>query len=899
MMKSPTSLIRIRYAVGAMLALSAIFAVVISSVTLTHERPIAEAQSTPPPPVEVSLSTDNDQRSYNEGTNVSVKVSLPMGKTAPSGGLVIPIKVTEGTANKGTDFTLRPEGATEDVTTATILSGTRTIRYTIVNIDTRGLEPQETFTVSLDTQSSKWPSSSYIASATAGSITFMINDKDNRDPTGTVSIDVNDDKGMAVDDDAEGFVPKVGHVLTANISGVTDLDQPLTADTTDGESERDPPTFKYQWIRTNDGSTSTDDPDVAISGETSSTYPLTNEDVGDTFTVQVWSSDNFGNGDGNANEDPATSPQGVNSNGFTLDTPSPTQAIAYNMAKPFIIVGALEPAADGDNRIEPKVVLTRDTSGMFNASGNLIDDKGKEIKVDLDGDGSGGVTSVSGDDVTYAWYNGTSPIMTCGDGNSSLCDGLTYTLANADVADKITVVATYTTQTTPTPAKKDISSLNIGRVYSPTLATGKPEISGDAQLAATLTASKGTIADADGIDATAVFTYEWFHGDADVKTATPLHTGSTYPVGPNDANKTLKVRATFKDSLGDTEMRTSAPTLTILGSPGMVSKVEPAIRSATVSAGDVVTLSVNMYGLQNAMDNGLGGTFSWMQEGGGSLTGSGRELSYTAPSSPGTYTVKATLSINDCAPKDENMRDTACTAEFVVKVRRPSAAPDPDPAPVNPPGDIPGILADASGNQYEVFTPEGGGTFTGEGYTLSAAAGAVPNGEFIGIRMSDEGAASNAGMTHQRYTLGGNMYAVSAVDAGGTSINSYVLDDPATVCVPLPDELRTDISELALLTINSDGSLTVLSAQVRISDAGTMVCGNLSGLPASVAVGSAGAPAAIPTATPEPTPEPPDTGGTAPSSSTLPLWSLLLGIAVLGLGSALVIGRRREWGAKG
>ena len=126
-----------------------------------------------------------------------------------------------------------------------------------------------------------------------------------------------------------------------------------------------------------------------------------------------------------------------------------------------------------------------------------------------------------------------------------------------------------------------------------------------------------------------------------------------------------------------------------------------------------------------------------------------------------------------------------------------------------------------------------------------------------------------------------------------------MLDDPATVCVPLPDELRTDISELALLTINSDGSLTVLSAQVRISDAGTMVCGNLSGLPASVAVGSAGAPAAIPTATPEPTPEPPDTGGTAPSSSTLPLWSLLLGIAVLGLGSALVIGRRREWAAKG
>ncbi|MYF78393.1 MAG: hypothetical protein F4180_00330 [Chloroflexi bacterium] len=228
-------------------------------------------------------------------------------------------------------------------------------------------------------------------------------------------------------------------------------------------------------------------------------------------------------------------------------------------------------------------------------------------------------------------------------------------------------------------------------------------------------------------------------------------------------------------------------------------------------------------------------------------------------------------------------------------MRRPSAPQQPDPAPVNPPGDIPELLADDGGNQYAVFTPEEGGTFdAGEGYSITAAAGAVPNNEFIGIRMSDDGAASNAGMTHQRYTLGGNMYGVHAVDSSSQAVSSYALDDPATVCVPLPDELRQNISELAVVAINGDGSLTILSAQVRISDAGTMVCGGLSNLPASVAVGSAGAPAAIPTPTPEPTPEAPDTGGTAPASSTMVLWALLLGIATLALGSVLVIGRRRE-----
>ena len=212
---------------------------------------------------------------------------------------------------------------------------------------------------------------------------------------------------------------------------------------------------------------------------------------------------------------------------------------------------------------------------------------------------------------------------------------------------------------------------------------------------------------------------------------------------------------------------------------------------------------------------------------------------------------------------------------------------------MNPPGEIPSILADNDGNQYEVFTPVEGGTFSGEGYSITTAPGAVPNGEFIGIRMSDDGAASNVGMTHQRYTLGGSMYGVHAVDGSGTAVSSYVLDSPATACLPLPNELRTNISDLAIVAINSDDSLTILSAQVRISTAGTMVCGALSNLPASVAVGSAGAPAAIPTAMPEPTPEVPDTGAVAPSADAL-IWTVLIGLFGLAVGITAIRSRRRD-----
>ena len=48
MMKSPTSLIRFRNAVGVMLALSAVFAVVLGTATLLQHNQVVEAQDPPP-----------------------------------------------------------------------------------------------------------------------------------------------------------------------------------------------------------------------------------------------------------------------------------------------------------------------------------------------------------------------------------------------------------------------------------------------------------------------------------------------------------------------------------------------------------------------------------------------------------------------------------------------------------------------------------------------------------------------------------------------------------------------------------------------------------------------------------------------------------------------------------
>jgi hypothetical protein len=336
-----------------------------------------------------------------------------------------------------------------------------------------------------------------------------------------------------------------------------------------------------------------------------------------------------------------------------------------------------------------------------------------------------------------------------------------------------------------------------------------------------------------------------------------------------------------------------------------INKLEPSVKEVNIGGGERIRLGIVPYGRQNIVDNALidGKTgVIWSVEGGnGSFKEAepgldedsqpnDREIIFTSPTEPGTYQIHATLA--SCG------HDVAldCRATFTVHVLRGSVSTEPKPEPVNPTGEIPSILADSDGNQYEVFTPTRGGAFAGESSSLKAGPGAVPNGEIVGLRIVEGDLASNEGKTHHRYTLGGNWHEITAVDASGEPIASYALNEAIEVCVPLPDALRTNISDLAIVAVNPDDSLTTLSGQVRIVASGIEACGKISSLPASLAVGSAGAPAPIPTAAPEPdaADELPDTGGTAPLSTYRWVWALLIGLVSLALGLGVLRAKRRR-----
>ena len=378
------------------------------------------------------------------------------------------------------------------------------------------------------------------------------------------------------------------------------------------------------------------------------------------------------------------------------------------------------------------------------------------------------------------------------------------------------------------------------------------------------------------------------------------YAGDDYVCGVTDSLSTFVSTGSLATA---TPTHTPTPTATPLALPDIF-RIAPRISSITVSAGDKVRLGVDVYGLQNLLDNSLAVkhdiTFQWSATpSGGSfeeadyyvdddIKADDREVIYTAPAAAGEYTIKAFVHRQQCG--DDEGLDDGCEAEIMVSVRALEATPEPTAVPINPAGEIPLVIVDSDGNKYEVFTPVDGGEFIGDNVSVIADPGAVPNLQIIGIRAVEDGPASNVGQTDQRMTLEGNYFDVYAVDASGQLLTRYILDDPLEVCIPVPQQLVSELATVAMSSVQDDGSLTVLSSKFRITDSGVRVCAALGIVSARVSAGYLGSPSALPSPTPLPTPEDPDTGGNhIPTNAYLLL--ILLGAALATMSYALVRGR--------
>ena len=378
----------------------------------------------------------------------------------------------------------------------------------------------------------------------------------------------------------------------------------------------------------------------------------------------------------------------------------------------------------------------------------------------------------------------------------------------------------------------------------------------------------------------------------------------------------VQVRALSGEERGRSSPIVTITSGTLINLPE-INRIEPTITDLTVQTGADIRLEVNVYGLANRLDNSIPDgdnsnlVFSWTESPatGGTFSdpNDGRRVTYTAPDLPGSYRVVAEASPNGiCRPHHESAfgiteeQRRQCVATFNIRVTRAPSVVTSTAAPINPAGLIPSSLTDNAGVAYAVFTPVEGGTFSGEGISVTAPPGAVPDQDLIGVSATVTTLPVPESGPTARLTVGGSFYAVNGVRRSGDApVTGYTFDDPLTVCLPMPNEFRGRISDIVLVDRRADGTLGMLGSRVRVAEGVISACGNVSRLPVTLAVARLGAPDPV---APEPTPEivPPDTGATAPSTSSA-VTMLVLGVLTLaGLGGVVAMAgiRRRRAAAR-
>ena len=158
-------------------------------------------------------------------------------------------------------------------------------------------------------------------------------------------------------------------------------------------------------------------------------------------------------------------------------------------------------------------------------------------------------------------------------------------------------------------------------------ATGKPGITGTAQVGQTLTATVGTIADADGVPdplfSAAATTVQWIQVDGVNESDISGATSETYTLATADAGKTIKVKVSFEDEDGGAEGPLTSDTYpssgTVMAAGGTntapVFANDTTSRSFTETVGDAEVVDQGEVGAAVTATDADGDTLTYSLEG--------------------------------------------------------------------------------------------------------------------------------------------------------------------------------------------------------------------------------------------------------------------------------------------
>ena len=453
----------------------------------------------------------------------------------------------------------------------------------------------------------------------------------------------------------------VGETLTAGIGSMAD---------TDGLPSTFPDDYSLQWVRLDaDGSSNP----VDISGATSSTYTLVAADEGKTVRVRASFTDGSDNAESLTSEATGTiaaadtvapSLSSATVDGVSLvltydealdegSTPA-VGAFAVTAAGSTATVSDVDVSGSAVTLTLAAAVTPGDTVTVSYTPGtNPIQDEAGNDAAALSGQA---VTNNTADTIapvlSTATVNGATLVLTYDEALDEgsepavgafavTAGGSTVTVSSVDVSGSAvtltlaaavsagdTVTLDYTPGTSPIQdeAGNDAASLTnqavVNNTVANTPATGEPEISGIPRDGNRLDASKGTIADTNGLtradngESGFAYTYQWIRVDNGTEADISGATSSTYTLVAADEGKTIKVRVSFTDDAGHAESRTSAATLPVILNNTFATG-KPTL-SGTFAVGQTVTVDTSAIMDANGLTDPMF-LFHWQRSDNGSF----------------------------------------------------------------------------------------------------------------------------------------------------------------------------------------------------------------------------------------------------------------------------------------
>ena len=384
------------------------------------------------------------------------------------------------------------------------------------------------------------------------------------------------------------------------VTGTAQVGETLSVDTS-GIADADGLTnvsYSYRWVANDEGT------DANISSETDATYTLVAADVGDTIKVKVTFTDDAGN------EEALTS--------------GATDAVAA--ADPPAMPTGLSPSVSHD-----AVTLTWDDPQDDSITGYVILRRDRAIHP------TGTFVTIAGDtgsaDTAYT------------DDTVEPDREYVYRIKAINEHGEVSEMSDWVRGFTPAAPPTD----------SP--ATGEPTISGTVRVGQTLTVDTSGIADADGLN-NAVFAYQWLSDDADIGGAT----GSTYTLVDDDEGRTIKVRVTVTDDVGNETTLTSAATEAVeaVEAKRNTAATGRPIISGTVRVGETLTADTTGIGDADGLAN-VSYSYQWVVTDGGAYIDISGETgaTYTLASTDRGLYILVRVSFADDAGKRETLTSAA------------------------------------------------------------------------------------------------------------------------------------------------------------------------------------------------------------------------------------------------